>query len=133
MEPSTRARDAFVRFCDRLSAGDVAAFDDVVATDAKLVIGTAPGEWVEDRDRMRFGFETEGVRLEPDAPQGYEEGSMAWVVDQPTFGFPDDSSIKVRCTAVLRREDEQWRIVHAHFSVGVPDDQAVALQAQCGA
>jgi hypothetical protein len=28
-------------------------------------------------------------------------------------------------TAVLRNESGDWRLVHAHFSVGVPDEQAI--------
>jgi hypothetical protein len=28
-------------------------------------------------------------------------------------------------TGVLRREDGDWRVVHLHFSVGVPDEQAI--------
>jgi len=64
MKQSDEVRNAFLRFCDRLSAGDVAAFDDLVSKEAKLVVGTAPGELVDDRPRMRYGFEAEGVRLD---------------------------------------------------------------------
>ena len=128
MKQSEAVRNAFLRFCDRLSAGDVAAFDDLVSQEAKLVVGTAPGELVEDRSRMRYGFEAEGVRLEPSDPVGYEEGTLGWLFDQPRFVFPDDSAMQTRVTAVMRHEDGTWRIVHAHFSVGVPDEEVVALQ-----
>jgi ketosteroid isomerase-like protein len=128
VEESSGVKDAWLRFCDRLNAKDVGSFDEVVASDAKLVIGTAPGEWVDQREGMRFGFEAEGVRLEPDDPQAYEEGSMGWLVDQPTFAFPDGSSFKVRLTTVMRQEDGRWKIVHGHFSVGVPDEEVVELQ-----
>jgi hypothetical protein len=53
---------------------------------------------------MRFGFETEGVRIHAAGPVGYEEGSLGWVVDEPMFFFPDGSAMKTRLTAVLRRE-----------------------------
>jgi SnoaL-like domain len=125
---SEDVREALLRFCDRLSASDVDSFDDLVSRQATLIIGTAPGEWVDDRDRMRFGFETEGVRLEPDDPRGYEEGSMGWVADRPTFGFPDGSSFRTRLTAIMRQEDGRWKLVHTHFSVGVPDEEVVDLQ-----
>jgi ketosteroid isomerase-like protein len=129
MRPSADVREAMLRFYDRLSAGDVASFDQLVSQEpATLVIGTAPGEWVTERDRMRFGFETEGVRMQPARPAGYEEGSMGWVVDEPRFFFPDGSSMKTRLTAVLHREDGAWRLVHMHVSVGVPDDEVAALQ-----
>jgi hypothetical protein len=33
-----------------------------------------------------------------------------------------------RLTAVLRREDERWKVVHMHVSVGVPDEEVSDLQ-----
>ena len=65
MQQSADVRDAMLRFYDRLSASDVESFEDLVSQEpATLIIGTAPGEWVTERERMRFGFEAEGVRLE---------------------------------------------------------------------
>jgi ketosteroid isomerase-like protein len=76
MQQSEEVRDAMLHFCARLSAGDVASFDELVSQEpATLIIGTSPGEWVTERERMRFGFEAEGVRLEAKDPVGYEEGS----------------------------------------------------------
>jgi hypothetical protein len=128
MEESADLRDALLQFGDRLSAGDVDSFDELVSQEARLVIGTAPGEWLEDRQAMRFGFETEGVRLVLDDPRGYAEGTLGWVVDRPTFFFPDESSMRCRLTAVMRNEGGAWRVVHLHFSVGVPDEEVVELQ-----
>lgn len=128
MEESAELREAMLRFCDRLSASDVGSFDELVSQEANLIIGTAPEEWVEDRERMRFGFETEGFRLEAGDPRGYEEGALGWVVDQPTFVFPDGSTFQTRLTAVMGQEEGRWKLVHAHFSVGVPDDEVVDLQ-----
>jgi ketosteroid isomerase-like protein len=36
----------------------------------------------------------------------------------------------MRATFVLQREDGEWRIVHLHASVGVPDEMAVQMQAE---
>jgi ketosteroid isomerase-like protein len=127
MDESASAREAWLGFCERLTASDADSFDDFVAADAKLIIGTAPGEWVEDRPQMRFGFETEGFSMRPGEPTAYEEGSMAWVADEPTIEGPDGSSVPARLTAVMRMDGDRWKIVHAHFSVGVPDDEVVTL------
>jgi ketosteroid isomerase-like protein len=133
VDRSDAVRDAMLRFCDRLSAGDVAAFDDVVASDAALVIGTAPGEWVTERDRMRSGFETEVVTLRTGGSAvAYAEGSMGWVADEPTFGFPDGSEMRCRLTGVLRQDRGRWRLVHMHVSVAVPDEEVGELQARWG-
>jgi hypothetical protein len=116
-------------FYERLSAGEVGAFDDVVSSDpATIVIGTAPGEFVRERDRLRFGFEAEGARIEGGDPDAYEEGDLGWLTDEPTFHFPGDVSIKARVTAVLHKEDDRWKLLHMHVSVGVPDDEVAELQ-----
>ena len=84
----------------------MASFDELVSQEpAALIIGTAPGEWVTERERMRFGFETEGLRLEAKDPVGYEEGSLGWVVDHPAFVFPDGSVMQSRLTAVVYKEE----------------------------
>jgi ketosteroid isomerase-like protein len=133
MRQSTSVLEAMLHFYDRLSAGDVASFDRVVAADAALVIGTAPGEWVTERDRMRFGFEAEGVSLETGGSAvAYEEGTMGWVADEPVFSFPDGSSMKTRLTAVFRREGDDWALVHMHVSVSVPDEEVLELQQRWG-
>jgi hypothetical protein len=96
MERSDEVVQAWLRFCDRLSEGDLASFD------------------------------------EPADPEGYAEGPLGWLFDQPTFAMPDGSSFKTRVTAVLRNEDGDWRIVHAHFSVAVPDEEVVELASRWG-
>lgn len=130
MRESTALVDAWLRFCDGISSGRTDLFDDIVSLEATSIIGTAPGETITDRAGMRFGFETEGITLESRSARGFEEGSLGWVVDEPRFGFPDGSGMDCRVTAVARQENDVWRLVHAHFSVGVPDDEVVGLQAR---
>jgi hypothetical protein len=128
MRESAAVVDAWLRFCEGVSNKRVDEFDDLVSKEARLMIGTAPGENVTDRAAMRSGFETEGITLQTRHARGYEEGSLGWVVDEPRFGFPDGSDMECRVTAILRNEEGIWRLVHAHFSVGVPDDEVVDLQ-----
>ena len=129
MEEASDLTQTWQRFCDRLSEGDVDSFDELVSSEATVIIGTTPGEWVDDRVRMRFGFETEGVGLTPVDPVAWAEGALGFVLDKPRFVFPDGSGIDTRVTAVLHLEDGAWRLVHAHFSVGVPDEEVARLQA----
>ena len=112
MQQSTEVRDAMLRFYDRLSASDIESFDELVSQEpATLIIGTAPGEWVTERDRMRYG---------------YEVGSMGWFVGEPTFVFPDGSAMDTRMTAVMHHEDGRWKLMHV--SVGVADGEVVELR-----
>jgi hypothetical protein len=130
MQESSDVRGAVLRFYDRLSANDASAFDDLVSRDpALLIIGTAPGDWFTDRERIGRGFEAEGVRIEPGPrPTGYQVGSAGWVIDEPTFFLPDGSPVSARMTAIVRREDGAWKVIHMHFSVGVPDAEVAELQ-----
>jgi|SRR5919109_3185286 hypothetical protein len=134
MKPSADVAQTMSRFYERLSAKDVASFDQIVSSDpAALVIGTAPGEWVTERDRLRFGFEAEGLSIEAGpSPAGWENGETGFFVDEPVYGFPGGARMKTRLSSVLQREDGDWRIVHMHVSVGVPDEEVIDLQARWG-
>lgn len=133
MRESAAVKEAMLRFYDRLSAGDVASFEELVsASPATVVVGTAPGEIVAERERLRYGFEAEGLGMTATGLRAYEEGSVGWALDEPTFTFPDGSAMKTRLTAVLRREDGRWKMVHMHVSVGVPDEEVLELQRRWG-
>jgi hypothetical protein len=66
MRESSSAAQAWVRFCEGVSEGKVDQFDDIVSQEAKLIIGTAPGEIVTElgayalriRDRRRNSRES---------------------------------------------------------------------------
>ena len=93
------------------------------------MIGSAPGEghegredWISTYDRA---VKSAGIELRGDDPTGYREGSMGWGVDRASFVMPDGGVLRTRLTAILREQDGEWKVVHLHFSVGVPDDQAI--------
>jgi SnoaL-like protein len=130
MRPSEDIRQGILRFYERFSAGDPDGFDAGLArTDGVSVIGTAPEEGHDNREdwvkAYREGIAAAGLRLEGTAPRGYEEGSVGFGTDRPSFVLPDGSRLPTRLTAVLRREDDDWKVVHLHFSVGVPDEEAI--------
>jgi len=133
MHESISVRDAMLRFYDRLTAGDVAAFESLVSDHpATVVMGTAPGERVTEPERLRFGFEAEGVGMTAGPLVAFEEGTLGWVLDEPVMSYPDGSRIAVRLTAVLLKENPGWRIVHMHVSVAVPDAEVADLQQRWG-
>jgi ketosteroid isomerase-like protein len=136
MRRSAEVRDALLRFYEVFSAGDLEEFAHIIAKEddeGVLVIGTDPGDWAEGRERWIAAREAlthamEGLRLEAgEEPQGYEEGSMGWAVDRPRAVLPD-GTISTRLTGVVHQEEGEWRLVHIHLSVGVPDEEVVELQ-----
>ncbi len=131
MEESSEVRDALRTFYERFSAHDPDGFADIIATtDGVSVIGSGPGEGHDDRDAW-IGTYAEfipqlGMRLEGGAsPRGWAEGSVGFAIDEPRFLMPDGSFLPTRLTGVVRKEGDAWKIVHLHFSVGVPDEEAV--------
>ena len=126
MKTSPAIREALLHFYNRLSASDAASFDDLVSSHPALtVIGTAPGEWITERDHLKYGFETDGFRIEPGEPRGYQAGTVGWLVDEPTFFFPDGLTMQARLTVVMHLEDDRWKLIHMHASIGVPNEDIV--------
>ncbi len=136
MRRSAEVRDTLLRFYEAFSAADLEGFAQIITQEddeGVLAIGTDPGDWAEGRERWIAARETlmhamEGLRLEAgEEPHGYEEGSMGWVADRPRAVLPD-GPISTRLTGVVRQEEGEWRLVHIHLSVGVPDEEVVELQ-----
>ena len=128
MQESDDVRDALLNFYAKRTVGDAASFDELVSTETTAFIGTAPGEWFADVDRLRRGFAW-AVRLEPGPnPQGWAEGSVGLGADEPTMTIPDGTVIRTRLTMFFHYEDGAWKVVGYHFSAGVPDDEVEELQ-----
>ena len=94
-----------------------------------LGVGTDPEEWYEGAEVRRIFTEQltamGGVSITPGDVRAYQEGPVGWIADRPTFTFTDGATFSVRFTAVARREDGGWKLVQAHTSVGVPNEQVV--------
>jgi len=129
MEPSVEIRDTMLEFYRRMLAGESDEANDLISRDPSLIFIGSAGEWVDDQATLRSGTQVpgEGVVAGPN-PVGYANGDVGWFADMPTWHFADGTSAEMRMSAVLQREAEGWRIVHAHLSVAVPDDQCVVLQ-----
>jgi hypothetical protein len=129
MVPSPEIRDAMLEFYRRMLAGESDAANDLISKDPAVVFIGSAGEWVDDQAALRSGTQVggEGLVAGPQ-PVAYAEGEMGFFADQPIWHFADGTTADMRMSAVLRREPVGWRIIHAHLSVSVPDDQCVMLQ-----
>ena len=128
MQESTDVRDALLNFYAKRTVGDADSFDELVSTESTAFIGTAPGEWFAERERLRKGFAW-AVRLEAGPnPQAWVEGSVGLAADEPTMTIPDGTVIRTRLTMFFRLEDGTWKISGYHFSAGVPDAEVQTLQ-----
>ena len=134
MQRSAEVKDMLLRFYEVFSGQDLQSVEQMIAQQAAgvVAIGTA-GEWLEGREQWiaateALMHEMEGFRMEAgEEPHCYEEGSMGWVADRPKAVLPE-GTISTRLTGVVRQEEGEWRFVHLHLSVGVPDEEVVELQ-----
>ena len=129
MAPSVEVRDTVLEFYRRMLAGEAEAANDLITRDPAMIFIGSAGEWVDDQATLRSGtqVDAEGLEAGPN-PVGYANGDVGWFADQPEWVFADGSRAQMRMSAVLQREPVGWRIVHAHLSVAVPDNECVMLQ-----
>ena len=129
MTPSPEIKATMMEFYRRMLSGDSDGANDLISLDpATLFVGSA-GEWVADQESLRSGKLPDGEGLEAGPePVAFARDDVGWFADQPTWIFADGSRAAMRMSAVLEKDEPGWRIVHAHLSVAVPDDQCVMLQ-----
>jgi ketosteroid isomerase-like protein len=91
-------------------------------------IGSDSSEWAEGYDEiMRLFRESTpegelGVRVGLDDVAAFREGSIGWAAGRGFFEM-EGKRVPVRLTAVLHQEDDDWKAVQSHASIGVPNDQ----------
>ncbi len=111
-------------------AGDVeGGFEELLAPEGLLMIGTAPEEWWEGRDEVARVFRAQAaargeVEIVDSSPAIREAGAVGWVADRVTVRLSDGMEIPMRITLVWRRADGAWRLVQGHASVGIGNAEA---------
>jgi ketosteroid isomerase-like protein len=130
MEHSDELRDLTLRFYEAATTGDLSFFDRHLSRQEGLVfVGTDPYEWWEGFEALSEAIRAqseamEGMRMVAGELRAYREGDVGWVVDRDaSFRLPDGTQIPFRNTVVFRREDDEWRVVHGHSSIGVRNEE----------
>lgn len=135
-EPLWRfCHDYFAKFLDLRSQDPWGFFDGYVEFQAQACLFVRPSvQAAVQLGAEAFWTTQDGCdRARPSKrPTGYCEGTMGWFVDEPWFGFRCGGGTRTRLTAVVHEEAGRWKIVHMHFSVGVPDEEVQEIQAKWG-
>jgi len=96
-----------------------------------LVIGSEPNDRYEDYESIiRFYDAAGAVGLEINVEdlKAYRENTFGWVIDRVLARLPNGVEIPVRHTYIFHQENDEWKIIHTHISVGIPDEQLSMLQ-----
>ena len=132
MEQSDELRDLTLRFYEAIATGDLSFLERHVSRqEGAVFVGTDPNEWWE-------GFEAfvEAMRAQAEAMGGgglqvvagqlraYRQGSVGWAIDRDaSFRLPDGTEIPFRNTCVFVQEEGEWKLIHAHTSFGVRNEE----------
>ena len=105
--------------------------------DCVVGIGSDPSEWATGFDEtLRLWREsmpdaTLQVHAGLDDVEAFREGDVGWAAGRGWFDV-EGRRVPVRMTAVLHREDGDWKIVQTHASIGVPNDRMFEPMLQPG-
>lgn len=113
---------------DAMHERDVAAVERLLSrTEGSVMIGTDATEYTRDigevLEFMRESMaEESGYTVGLENVHAYSEGDVGWF--DGTIRFEREGwSVASRATGVAHRENDQWRFVQMHASVGVPNKQ----------
>ncbi len=132
MEASPELRSLTVRFAEAIGAGDAAFLERHTSRQAGLAfLGTDPDEWWTDLAGLTRALAAQrqaGVEVVAGEPLAYREGDVGWAVDRGLRFRIGDQEFPFRLSVVYHREDGEWKMVHFHSSVGVPNEEAVGVE-----
>jgi hypothetical protein len=132
MEHSDELRDLTLRFYEAITTGDLSFLERHVSRqEGAVFVGTDPNEWWEGFEAfveaMRAQAEAmggEGLQIVPGQLRAYRQGSVGWTIDRDaSFRLPDGTEIPFRNSAVYLEEDGEWKLIHAHTSIGVRNEE----------
>jgi ketosteroid isomerase-like protein len=118
-------------FYAAVEAGDVSAFDNVLAADV-IMVGTDEAEWWQGSSdalramRAQFAEMSDaGVRFTGGNYQIVAHGDVVWAVDRPTVHLADGTATPLRMTAVATAEGDHLVVQHMHLSAAAPNEEIV--------
>jgi SnoaL-like domain len=127
MQPAPELQALLERYYAASAQGDTVFLDQLIARQAStLVVGTDATEWWRGGDQIvqtwSAAWRTRGgLPVQDSRPQAFRSGNVGWVDDHARWRLPDGRTMPFRLTAVFLHDDQEWRMVQAHFSIGVPN------------
>jgi len=126
MIESFEIKDIVLQLYERYSHGEVLGFAKRFYSrqEGLLFIGTDPDEWLEDYESVISLYKkvaNAGLEIQISDLIAYSEVTVGWAADRVKVKLPNGSEVLVRHTYILHKEDDEWKIVHTHISIAVPN------------
>ena len=126
MIESPEIKDIVLQLYIKYASGEVLEFAKRLYSrqEGLLFIGTDPDEWFMDHESI-ISFYKEaanaGLEIQISDLIAYSEGTVGWAADRVKVKLPNGNEVLVRHTFILQKENDEWKIVHTHISVAVPN------------
>jgi SnoaL-like domain len=126
MQPCDELENIVLQHYGKFHSGEQASTIQATYSlqDGVVIIGSDPGEWVEDREGLNVWVQAGGAVKAEITVQNIRamcEGSVGWTMDRVKVRLPNGVEIPIRHTRIFHKEDGVWKMVHLHVSVAVPD------------
>ena len=127
MQADQELKEFVVNMYEAVSNGDSVFLENFLADQGNvLMIGTDSNEWWSKTNTIIEQLKTQaqlGVKLVPGNLVSFSEGSVGWMADDGKFVRPNGDEAPYRMTAVFHRENDEWKLIQAHVSKGVPNSE----------
>ena len=127
MQAEQELKEFVVNMYEAVSNGDSVFLENFLADQGNvLMIGTDSNEWWSKANTIIEQLKTQaqsGVKLVPGNLVSFSEGSVGWMADDGKFVRPNGDEAPYRMTAVFHRENDEWKLIQAHVSKGVPNSE----------
>jgi ketosteroid isomerase-like protein len=123
--PQDEVRKVLDEMIEAQNAGDAGRLRSMLSERPDAVhIGTDAEEWWTSGqvvDAVAAASGGDDIRAVADDIDVHIHGDTAWAEGRGRFTRADGAERPVRMTGVLVREDNQWKVVQSHASIGVPN------------
>ena len=127
MQADQELKEFVVNMYEAVSNGDSVFLENFLADQGNvLMIGTDSNEWWSKANTIIEQLKTQAqseVKLVPGNLVSFSEGSVGWMADDGKFVRPNGDEAPYRMTAVFHRENDEWKLIQAHVSKGVPNSE----------
>ena len=133
MRRSFELRDLCVALSEAHSHADAPFVERHVSVrEGVLSIGSDPKEWIEGErvlEAFKQALQNDDLRTSPSEDdfvrelEAFVEGTVGWASSRFGWISKDGSEVRIRWTAVFHRGGGEWKLVQAHVSVGVPNEE----------
>lgn len=135
MQTSSEIKAVVQQIYDAMSNGKVEEFGKLLSQQTgALVIGTDPREWWSGYEVITHFYGKQivemggNIQFEGSQIEAYSEGSVGWAADHATLVLNDGTRIPFRGTCVVHREEDGWKLVQWHVSVGAVNEEVVGKE-----